>query len=79
MPPALFPEAGELFSFGVDDLVLMRRAAYYVDRILKGAVPATLPVEQPTKFVLVINAGTARRFGWSIPESLEIRADRIIE
>ena len=74
-----FAEAGGLLAFGFDDLALMRRAAYFVDRILKGAPPAMLPVEQPTKYLLVINAGTARRFGWSIPESLLIRADRVIE
>jgi putative tryptophan/tyrosine transport system substrate-binding protein len=74
-----FAEAGGLLAFGFDDLALMRRAAYFVDRILKGAHPATLPVEQPTKYMLVINAGTARRLGWRIPESLEIRADRIVE
>lgn len=74
-----YAEAGGLLAFGLDDLVLMRRAAYYVDRILKGALPATLPVEQPTKYMLVINARTAKTLGWTIPESLEIRADRIIE
>jgi putative ABC transport system substrate-binding protein len=74
-----FAEAGGLLAFGFDDLALMRRAAYYVDRILKGASPATLPVEQPTKYMLVVNAGTARRLGWSIPESLLIRVDRVIE
>lgn len=76
---AQFAEAGGLLAFGFDDLALMRRAAYYVDMILKGASPASLPVEQPTKYLLVINASTARRFGWSIPETLSIRADRIIE
>lgn len=74
-----FAESGGLLSFGFDDLAMMRRAAYYVDQILKGASPASLPVEQPTKYMLVINAATARRFGWSIPETLSIRADRIIE
>jgi putative tryptophan/tyrosine transport system substrate-binding protein len=74
-----FAESGGLLAFGFDDLALMRRAAYFVDRILKGSSPATLPVEQPTKYLLVINARTARRLGWSIPESLLIRADRIIE
>lgn len=72
-------EAGGLMSLGIDDVALMRRAAYYVDRILRGADPALLPIEQPTKFTLVINARTAKLLGWKIPESLEIRADRIIE
>jgi putative ABC transport system substrate-binding protein len=74
-----FAEAGGLLAFGFDDLALMRRAAYFVDRILKGASPAALPVEQPTKYMLVINARTARRLGWSNPEALMIRADRILE
>jgi putative ABC transport system substrate-binding protein len=74
-----FAEAGGLISYGFDDIALMRRAAYFVDRILKGASPASLPIEQPTKYTLVINARTAKRLGWRIPESLEIQADRVID
>jgi putative ABC transport system substrate-binding protein len=76
---ALFAEAGALFALGVDDGVQLRRTAYYVDRILKGAKPSDLPVEQPTRFQLVINVLTATKLGWTLPPQLLARADKVIE
>jgi putative tryptophan/tyrosine transport system substrate-binding protein len=74
-----FVEAGGLMSYGPSRIELFRRAANYVDKILKGAKPAELPVEQPTKFELIINLKTVKQIGMTIPPNVLVRADRVIK
>ena len=78
-PIALFARAGGLVSYGIDSSDLQRRAAAYVDRVLKGAKPQDLPVQQPTRFEFVINLKAAKALGLTVPAALLVAADEIIE
>ena len=75
----IFALGGGLMSFAVDEIELFRRAAAFVDAILKGANPAEMPVEEPSKFKLAINMKTAKALGLAVPPSLLARADEVIE
>ena len=74
-----FVRDGGLLSYGVDPVDIWRRAATYVDRILRGAKPAELPVQFPTKFEMVLNLKTAKALGLAVPPSIWLRADEVIE
>jgi putative tryptophan/tyrosine transport system substrate-binding protein len=78
-PEAEFPEAGGLLSYGPSLSDLFRRAASYVDKILKGSKPAELPIQQPNKFELVVNLNAARTLGLTISRDFLLRADEVIE
>ena len=74
-----YAKLGDLMAISANDIEQERRAAVYIDKILKGTKPGDLPVEQPTRFALVINLKTAKALGLTIPRSMLIRADQVIE
>ena len=74
-----FAEAGALLGYGASILDNFRRVGYFVDRIAKGANPATMPIEQPTTFELVVNLKTAKALGITLPPSVMVRAERVIQ
>ena len=74
-----YAEAGLLLTYGPNQVAQWRRAATYIDKILKGARPADLPVQEPTQFELLVNARTAKSLGLKIPPSVLVRADQVIE
>ena len=78
-PDALFAWDGALLSYGPNRVDILRRSASYVDRILRGAKPADLPVQLPTKFEMVVNLKAAKALGLTIPQSILLRADEVIE
>jgi putative ABC transport system substrate-binding protein len=76
---SFFARDGGLLSYGTDQVDLFRRAASYVDRVLRGAKPADLPVQLPTKFEMVVNLKTAKALGLTVPQSILLSADEVIE
>jgi putative ABC transport system substrate-binding protein len=78
-PQSEFARDGGLLSYRVDNVDSVRRAASYVDRILRGAKPANLPVQFPTKFEMAVNLKTAKALGLTVPQSILLRADEVIE